>query len=223
MYCPYCGAETKPGHAYCRVCGKSLAEVVEEQPPSPSVPEVAEPATTAVTTPSAASPSKRRPVWLLPGVLAGVVIVLAGAGVGTYLGLRGSDSTEDGEVIRFMSDVPPAEEYLADPSEAIYDEEAGFSEDAVKVLTQVCLQLSLEQYLLDLGAYPSSLDALFPDYAPVDQYGELLTAPPEGYTYVQTGGGDGYDLSVTLSAGKPYTVHQPETTIHYPEYSGEGE
>ena len=124
-----------------------------------------------------------------------------------------ASSLEQAEVLHFNRGVPPAEDYLANPAESIYDESKGFSADAVKVLTQASLQLSLERYRLNVGSYPPSLDDLFPTYAPTDQDGQLLTAPPEGYAYTQTGNGAGYNLTVTLSAGKPYTVHQPDTVL----------
>lgn len=207
-HCPRCGVEVRSGQAFCQRCGASL---------SPAAPQ-ARPLVSGPARPSRPSP---RPAWLLP-VAAAAVIVLAAAGVGAYMGLRSPDSTQGEGIIRLMSDVPPAEEYLVDPEEPIYTPEGGFSDDAVKVLTQVGLQLALEQYRIDRGSYPASLGELFPVYAPVDQNGQELSAPPEGHSYAQTGGGRGYDLSVTLSAGRPYTVNEPKDTI-YPDRSGLGE
>jgi hypothetical protein len=71
---------------------------------------------------------------------------------------------------------PPAG--LADPSTPAYQASSGFTPDAVRVLTVFSLQLSLERYLSEHGAYPTSLAALFPADAPIGQDGKLMTEPP---------------------------------------------
>lgn len=104
---------------------------------------------------------------------------------------------------------PPAD--LADPSTPAYEASSGFTPDAVRVLTVLSLQLSLDRYRSEHGAYPSALTALFPADAPLGQDGRPITGPPsqaDGYTY--TGGGATYTLSVILASNQAYTVHPPE-------------
>ena len=72
MYCPHCGTGASPDARYCAKCGKPLAGGVAAQP----------------------SPPKRRHLRLVL-FIAVPIIVLAAAGVGAYLGLRGSDSARD--------------------------------------------------------------------------------------------------------------------------------
>jgi hypothetical protein len=104
---------------------------------------------------------------------------------------------------------PPAG--LADPSSLAYQASSGFTPDAVRVLTVLSLQLGLDRYRSEDGAYPGTLAALFPADAPLGQDGKPMTAPPstaDGYTY--TGGGATYTLSVMLASGQAYTVHPPD-------------
>ena len=99
---------------------------------------------------------------------------------------------------------------LADPSTPAYQGSSGFTPDAVRVLTVLSLQLGLERYKSEDGAYPTTLAALFPADAPLGQDGKPMSGPPaqsDGYTY--TGGGATYTLSVVLASGKAYTVSSP--------------
>jgi len=99
---------------------------------------------------------------------------------------------------------------LADPSTPAYQAGTGFTPDAVRVLTVLSLQLSLERYQSEHGAYPTGLAALFPADAPLGQDGKPMTGPPstaDGYTY--SGGGTAYMLSVVLASGQAYTLHPP--------------
>jgi hypothetical protein len=73
---------------------------------------------------------------------------------------------------------------------------------------------------MDQGIYPASLEDLFPAYAVSDQNDQPLASPPDGFIYQQTGGGSGYEMSVALSGGKPYTAHQPTSTIN-PQTNGD--
>ena len=104
---------------------------------------------------------------------------------------------------------PPAG--LADPSTPAYDPSSGFTADAVRVLTATAVQVSLERYREEHGAYPSSLEALFPADAPIGQDGKPMGGPPaeaDGYRY--TGGGSTYRLSVVLDSGQAYIVGPPQ-------------
>jgi hypothetical protein len=97
---------------------------------------------------------------------------------------------------------------LADPTTPAYQASSGFTPDAVRVITVLSLQVSLERYRSQHGAYPSKLAALFPADAPLGPNGKSMTKPPstnDGYTY--SGGGAAYTLSVVLASGQTYTVH----------------
>ena len=61
-----------------------------------------------------------------------------------------------------------------------------------------------------VGTYPTTLDALFPTYAPPGPDGTPMTGPPsaaDGYTYTTTG--SAYTLSVVLASGQSYAVTGP--------------
>lgn len=93
-----------------------------------------------------------------------------------------------------------------------YEPSTGFEPDAARILTVTSIRISLEEYRAANGAYPASLDALFPSFAPLGQNGQAMTAPPpvsDGYAYVQTGT-TSYTLSVQLSNGQTYSVTAPE-------------
>jgi len=148
-------------------------------------------------------------------------------GVAALVGACSSASPSPGSPSRAMSPTPGASPIpsgmivltspapqppagLADPSTPAYQASSGFTPDAVRVLTVLSLQLGLERYKSEHGAYPTSLAGLFPADAPLGQDGKPMTGPPspaDGYTY--TGGGATYTLSVTLASGQAYTLHPP--------------
>ena len=93
-----------------------------------------------------------------------------------------------------------------------YEPSTGFEPDAARILTVTSIRISLEEYRAAHGAYPASLDALFPTFAPRGQSGQAMASLPpasDGYTYVQTGA-TSYTLSVRLSNGQTYSVTAPE-------------
>jgi hypothetical protein len=103
---------------------------------------------------------------------------------------------------------------LADPSTPAYDSSTGFTPDAVRTLTVVSLQLGLERYRSEHGAYPTGLDALFPADAPLGQDGLPMGGPPpagDGYSYV--GDGSTYTLSAVLASGQLFTVAPPTGSV----------
>jgi hypothetical protein len=93
-----------------------------------------------------------------------------------------------------------------------YEPSTGFEPDAVRILTVTSIRISLEEYRAAHGAYPASLDVLFPTFAPRGQSGQVMASLPpasDGYTYVQTGA-TSYTLTVRLSNGQTYSVTAPE-------------
>lgn len=99
---------------------------------------------------------------------------------------------------------------FAHPSEPAYVPGKGFSPDAQRVVDVVTLQGALEKYRVANERYPSTLDALFPTFAPLANGTKLTAAPtdPEThqpYTYHVSSDGATYQLSATLSSGKQYT------------------
>ena len=127
-------------------------------------------------------------------------------GVGSHSS-RGNDAHDETLDRRFLTGIQACS---GDPDTPAYQEASGFTPDAVRVLTVTVLQLSLERYHDDVGAYPTTLDALFPGYAPPGPDSRPMTAPPavaDGYTY--TGSGDTYTLSVVLAGGAPYVMTAP--------------
>jgi hypothetical protein len=103
--------------------------------------------------------------------------------------------------------LPP--EGLADPVTPAYDETTGFTPDAVRIGTLISLQVSLERYRDAKGAYPESLAALFPDFAPPRPDHRPLagpSAPSDGYSYTRETPA-AFTLSVVLASGQAYTLH----------------
>jgi hypothetical protein len=77
--------------------------------------------------------------------------------------------------------------------------------DAIRIETVNSLAMSLERYHNTVGTYPTTLDALFPDYAPPDVNASDLDV----YNYTSTG--TEYILSTELSDGTPYVVTSPKS------------
>ena len=97
------------------------------------------------------------------------------------------------------------------PNEPAYVPGKGFAPDAERLLILATLQLSLEKYHLAKGVYPSTLDDLFPTFAPKVN-GNLLVNPPldpvthQPYIYQQKAGRQDYQLTAILESGKQYSV-----------------
>ncbi len=123
---------------------------------------------------------------------------------------QASPAQDTGAAVVLTSPPPQPPAGLADPSTPAWQPSTGFTPDAVRVLTVAALQVSLEHYRAQHGAYPTSLTALFPADAPIGQDGKPMTAPPpaaDGYRYA--GGGSTYRLSVVLASGQAYVVGPP--------------
>ena len=109
-------------------------------------------------------------------------------------------------------------QYFVDPNRPIYEPESGFHPDARRVLDLYSLQVSLFDYRQAHGAFPRSLDELFPDFAPKDEDNRPLVQVPtdpatgELYRYEPQGDGNGYLLSAITSTGERFEVRNPETT-----------
>ena len=161
-------------------------------------------------------PTRRPRPLLLLGLVAFLVIA-AGVGVGAALLLKSSATPGPVAGTPFASPValtsPSASQIpagLADPSTPAYQEGSGFTPDAIRVLTLTVLRASLSRYHDALGTYPTTLDALFPTYAPPGPDGTPMTTAPtaaEGYAYTTTG--SAYTLSVVLASGQSYEVSGP--------------
>ena len=224
-FCPDCGTRRLPDARFCGGCGADLGGAAPTPAVGPSKvlrPGGAGPAEAApgvvVTPPSPRPPARaRRPsrTPLLVATALALVLVPGGAGLWWLLHpSAGPTGSPDGSP--FPSPIaltsPPASRapQIADPDTPAYQAASGFTPDAVRVLTVTVLQLSLERYHDDVGTYPTTLDALFPSYAPAGPDGQPMSGPPavtDGYSY--TGSGDTYTLSVVLAGGAPYVVTAP--------------
>ena len=225
VFCPACGTRRLPEARFCGGCGADLGAAAPTPaaiPPETLRPEnlrTREPASPVLATPSLprqAAPANRPS--LTPLLLATVLALLLAGGAGLWWLVRPStgpaaapDDSPFPSPIALTS--PPASRApsIGDPDTPAYQEGSGFSPDAVRVLTVTVLSLSLERYRADLGSYPTSLDALFPAYAPSGPDGRPMAVPPssaDGYTY--TASGDTYTLSVVLAGGDTASVTGPE-------------
>jgi len=227
-FCPSCGTRRLPDTRFCVTCGADLGAAAPTPSAGPSeavVPEHEEPAdaqahvvvATASPRPSEAARRPSRTPLLVATTLVLVILVVGGAGL--WWLFRGSASpaaSPDGSLfphpIALTSPPGSRGPSIGDPNAPAYQAASGFTPDAVRVLTMTVLQLSLERYHDDLGAYPTTLGALFPTYAPPGPDGQPLTGPPsvaDGYSYTWSSGT--YSLSVVLAGGERYTVSSPGT------------
>lgn len=109
------------------------------------------------------------------------------------------------------SPTPLDSSVFKNPNELAYVPDKGFAPDAERLLVLATLQISLEKYHLAKGVYPSTLDDLFPTFAPKVN-GNLLTSPPldpvthQPYIYQQKAGGQDYQLTAILESEKQYSV-----------------
>jgi hypothetical protein len=231
-FCPKCGAERIEGAQFCANCGADLEaystspvpSAPEAEPEQPLVARPPEAATSPVAVRSAADESRpvgvQRPTPRGPLLFVGllvVVLIVAGGAVGAALLLTASSPPGPVAGTPFPSPValtsPSTSQVpagLADPSTPAYQVASGFTPDAVRVLTVTVFQLSLSRFYADTGRYPTTLDALFPTYAPPGPDGTPMTTAPsvvDGYTYTTTG--SAYTLSVALASGQSYTVRGP--------------
>lgn len=107
--------------------------------------------------------------------------------------------------------------FFAQPDQPAYIPAQGFTPDAQRILDITTLQVGLEKYHTANGRYPLSLDALFPNYAPIAD-GQKLAEPPQDpqtkqpYVYLVLSDGANYQITAILSNGEKYTATQP--TIH---------
>jgi hypothetical protein len=102
MFCRNCGAPTEEGAAFCGNCGAPLITPTPAEMPAPQPPRNAQPPETTPPGPTYApgwgSPMGPRPRGnggLIVGIVAAVIIVLAGAGVGVYFGLIRDNGAAD--------------------------------------------------------------------------------------------------------------------------------
>jgi zinc-ribbon domain len=228
-FCPSCGAPRAEGARYCGACGADLGTAARGRPteaapagplaagsvhpadPAPAPRAPLEPA----TPPSARRDRRGAPLVLTALLGVAAVLVLTVAGVVLVLPhLAGAApsataSLEPGAIV-LTSPVPQPLAGLADPSTPAYQSGTGFTPDAAKVLAVTVLRLSLEQYRAAMGAYPTTLAALFPTYAPPGPNGQPLTAaPPTSAGYAYQSSGTGYTLSVVLASGQRYVTSNP--------------
>lgn len=221
-FCPQCGTRRLPDARFCGGCGVDFkapeaARAVAAPVPAPPLVEAAErpAAPPGPLAPPARPPAPRRRTGLVLGVVAAVLVVVVAAGALLLLRAGGQPAVGPAgspfdQPIALTSPPPSPGPQLGDPNTPAYQEDAGFTPDAVRVITVTVLQVSLEQYRDVMGAYPESLAELFPTYAPAGPDGRPMTGPPrpaDGYTYTQFG--STYNLSVVLADGSTYTVTAP--------------
>lgn len=139
-------------------------------------------------------------------MLLAVLLAASGCGAGSHAQpSNGAAQPSTRLVLTSPPPQPPAG--LADPDTPAYDPDTGFTPDAKRVLTVISLQLSLERYKSVQGSYPRGLAELFPQYAPLDEEGKPMTAPPtpaEAYSY--EGSSSEFTLSVVLASGQSFSV-----------------
>lgn len=190
---------------------------IPNQPIQTVIPVVQNPPQEApVTQPQTnqAPPAPRNNLKLLFIILV-IFIILISAGVGYYFLANKSKTTNvvpapTPKLIKLTN--PPAKAtnsgLFKNPNEPAYTQGKGFAPDAQNVLWLVSLQISLSQYYDANKNFPNSLNDLFPNFAPKDQNGNLLTQPPldavtnQPFGYQVAIGKQDYQLSATTSTGK---------------------
>ncbi|HEX7613147.1 MAG TPA: FHA domain-containing protein, partial [Candidatus Limnocylindrales bacterium] len=133
-----------------------------------------------------------------------------GTGGSAAAGDNAANDGNPGTALTLTSPAQQPPDGFADSTTPAYDASTGFSPDAVRILTVVSMELSLEKYGSEKGSYPSTLAELFPADAPLGRDGQPMAGPPaaaDGYTY--SGGGSSYTLSVTMAGGQAFTVTPP--------------
>ncbi len=108
MFCSECGQPLEEGKAFCKACGTPVASSMP--PPAPEQPAAPPPQAGPYGAPYvqpaayqqppgyAQRPGKTGKGGLIAGIVAAVVIVLAGAGVGVYFGVLRDGSGDEGGV-----------------------------------------------------------------------------------------------------------------------------
>ena len=105
MFCSSCGKTIEEGSTFCKECGTPAPGHAQSPRPAPGYvpppPPSSSPGYVLATPPPPPppgygpgwqAPPPRRRTGLIVGIIVAAVVVLAGAGVGAYLGLRGGDS-----------------------------------------------------------------------------------------------------------------------------------
>jgi hypothetical protein len=132
-----------------------------------------------------------------------VVVILAASGGVSFWHFHEGGASETSVTIAPSPVSHP--DIFSDPQQPVVDSSRSLAPDARRVLTVIALQMSLDEFRQANGHYPDSLDELFPDYAALNEQGQVMTSvpqDPETGAYQYTRQGDSYQLSIQTSKGE---------------------
>jgi hypothetical protein len=154
------------------------------------------------------------PNRIMPLLIIGIILVLTFLS-GSYYIFTQRKAVNTSIPSTVITPTTDPRDFVENPEEPAYVPGKGFSPDALRVIHIGTLQIGLERYRVAKGYFPSKLEDILPEFAPMYDGKPLQSIPvdPETkipYEYVVTNNGLSYELSANTSGTKKYTVTEIE-------------